>query len=105
MKQYDNLGVLNINSTIYKTRLSKKYIKRKPYKIPDPYMVYSFIPGTVVDIIAGQGDEVMKGESLLILDAMKMQNHLKAGIDGRVKRINVKKGDKVAKGTLLMELE
>lgn len=105
MKQYDNLGDLNINSTLYKTRISKKYQRRKPYKIPDPFLVLSFIPGTVVDILSHQGDFVQKGDSLIILDAMKMQNHLKAGIDARVKSINVNKGDKVSKGTILMELE
>jgi biotin carboxyl carrier protein len=105
MKQYDNLGVLNINSTLYKTRISKKYKKRKPYKIPDPHMVISFIPGTVINILAGSGNIVKKGDTLVILDAMKMQNQLKAGIDARVKMVNVKKGDKVPKGTLLMELE
>jgi biotin carboxyl carrier protein len=68
MKHFDKLEVLNINSTFYKTRISKKYKKRKPYKIPDPFLVISFIPGTVVDILAKTGKSVRKGESLIILD-------------------------------------
>ena len=41
----------------------------------------------------------------MILDAMKMQNQLKCSIDGKIKNIAVKKGDKVSKGTVLLELE
>jgi biotin carboxyl carrier protein len=41
----------------------------------------------------------------MILDAMKMQNKLKSSMDGKVKSIAVKKGDKVSKGTVLLELE
>jgi len=41
----------------------------------------------------------------MILDAMKMQNKLKCIMDGKVKSISVNKGDKVSKGTVLLELE
>lgn len=41
----------------------------------------------------------------MILDAMKMQNKLKCNMDGIVKSIAVKKGDKVSKGTVLLVLE
>ena len=41
----------------------------------------------------------------MILDAMKMKNKLKANMDGKVKSIAVKMGDKVSKGTVLLELE
>ena len=105
MENNDNLGLLNINNTIYKTRISKKFEQRKSYQIADPRLIVSFIPGTVLDIIVKPGDSVKIGDDLMILDAMKMQNHLKSSIEGRVKRIVVKKGDKVSKGTLLIELE
>ena len=54
-------------------------------------------------ITAGQA--VKKGDDLMILDAMKMQNRLKCNMDGKIKSIEVKKGDKVSKGTVLLELE
>ena len=50
------------------------------------------------------GQDVKKGDELVILDAMKMQNRLKSAIDGKVKMINVKKGDKVSKGALILEI-
>jgi len=105
MEKPENLGVLNIDTSLYKTRLSKKYLNRIPYEIPDNRKILSFIPGTVLDILVTPGQAVMRGDDLMILDAMKMQNQLKCKTDGRVKNIPVKKGDKVAKGTLLLELE
>jgi biotin carboxyl carrier protein len=105
MKQYDNLGVLNLGTSKYKTRISSKFTKRKFYKAVDPHLILSFIPGTVLDILIKPGQDVKKGDGLMILDAMKMQNQLKCSMDGRVKNIFVKKGDKVSKGTLLLDLE
>jgi biotin carboxyl carrier protein len=65
----------------------------------------SFIPGTVLDILVKKDQDVRKGDDLLVLDAMKMQNNLKSNIDGIIKKILVNKGDKVSKGTILLELK
>jgi len=105
MKKDVKLGFLNIDTSLYKTRISSKFENRKPYKAADPRMILSFIPGTVLDIMVKPGQVVKQGEELMILDAMKMQNQLKCCMDGKVKCISVKKGDKVSKGTLLLELE
>jgi biotin carboxyl carrier protein len=101
----ENLGFLNIHASLYKTRINPKFLNRKPYQPSDPRMILSFIPGTVLDIFVKEGDEVKKGETLMFLDAMKMQNNLKCSIDGKVKSVLVSKGDRVSKGTLLIELE
>lgn len=98
-------GRLNINSTIYTTRLSEKFINRKPYSPADPGRVISYIPGTILDILVKEGQTVVKGEDLLILEAMKMQNFIKSSLGGRIRRICVKKGDRVGKGTVLLEIE
>jgi biotin carboxyl carrier protein len=105
MNKEIKLGYLNIDSSQYQTRISKKFENRKPYSPADPKIILSFIPGTVLDIFVTEGQKVSKGEILMILDAMKMQNKLKCIMDGKIKSIVVKKGDKVSKGTVLMELE
>ncbi|MCX6253085.1 MAG: acetyl-CoA carboxylase biotin carboxyl carrier protein subunit [Bacteroidia bacterium] len=105
MNKKDTLGYLNIDTSLYKTRISSKFENRKSYKPVDPRIILSFIPGTVLDILIKEGQKVEKGDNLMILDAMKMQNKLKCNIDGKVKTIAVKKGDKVSKGTVLLELE
>lgn len=105
MEIKDNLGYLNIDTSLYQTRISSKFKKRKPYRPADPKIILSFIPGTVLDILIKPGQDVKLGDDLMILDAMKMQNKLKCNMDGRVKSIAVNKGDKVSKGTFLLELE
>jgi biotin carboxyl carrier protein len=101
----ENLGFLNIQSSLYKTRISAKFQNRKPYEPIDPRRILSFIPGTVLEIFVKKGDSVHKGDTLMLLDAMKMQNNLKCNIEGIVKDVPVSKGDRVSKGTLLIELE
>jgi biotin carboxyl carrier protein len=105
MNKSEKLGFLNIDTSLYQTRISKKFQNRKPYEPADPRIILSFIPGTVLDIMIKPGQKVSKGDDLMILDAMKMQNKLKCIMDGKVKSIAVKKGDKVSKGTVLLELE
>lgn len=105
MKEFENLGTLNINSILYKTRLSRKFINRKPYKKADQRIILSFIPGTVLEIMVREGQKVKAGDDLMILDAMKMQNKLKSTADGTVKKIFVSKGNRVAKGTRLIEMK
>jgi biotin carboxyl carrier protein len=105
MNKDDKLGFLNIDTSLYQTRISDKFTNRKAYKPADPKIILSFIPGTVLDIFIVPGQTVSKGEDLMILDAMKMQNKLKSNMDGKVKTIAVNKGDKVSKGTVLLVLE
>jgi biotin carboxyl carrier protein len=105
MNKNDKLGLLNIDTSLYQTRISNKFANRKPYQPVNPKIILSFIPGTVLDILTKPGQHVSKGDDLMILDAMKMQNRLKCNMDGKVKSIAVKKGDKVSKGTVLLELE
>ena len=105
MNSNDSLGSLNIGDRIYTTRISKKFAGRKPYEPADPSIILSFIPGTVDDILIKAGQNVEKGQILMILDAMKMKNKLKAKIDGKVKSISVKKGDRVSKGSVLLLME
>ncbi|HNH66215.1 MAG TPA: biotin/lipoyl-binding protein, partial [Bacteroidia bacterium] len=62
------------------------------------------MPGLVLDILVSEGQTIQKGDSLLVLEAMKMENNLKAINDAVVKKINVSKGDKVEKNTVLIEL-
>jgi len=63
------------------------------------------MPGLILEIMVKEGDEVHEGDSLLILEAMKMENVLKANGQGIVKAVHKSTGDNVDKGQLLIELE
>lgn len=63
------------------------------------------MPGLVLDIPVSEGQEVTKGDALLVLEAMKMENVLKAETDGVVKSVNVSKGEAVEKNHVLIEFE
>ena len=67
--------------------------------------IHSPMPGIIIDIEVKQGDKVKEGDSILILEAMKMENSIKCPKDGIVKSIHAQKGDAVEKGKLLIELE
>lgn len=60
------------------------------------------MPGLVLDIRVSEGSEVKKGDPILVLEAMKMENILKSPTDGIVKKINVKKGVAVEKNQVLI---
>ena len=68
-------------------------------------LVLSPMPGLVVDIPVTEGQEVKSGETVAIIEAMKMQNILKAERDGKVKAVKAKAGDPVAADDVLVEFE
>ena len=67
--------------------------------------VKSPLPGVILDVKVNVGDTVAKGDLLLILEAMKMENSIVADRDGKVTAINVKNGDSVLEGTDLVIIE
>ena len=58
-----------------------------------------------MDTMTKQGKKVKKGDSLFVLEAMKMENVITAPIDGVIKKFNIEKGQPVKKGDLLIEIE
>ncbi len=68
-------------------------------------VVKTAMPGRVVRLLVGEGDEVEKGAPLVVVEAMKMENELRAPREGTVRRIAVSPGDLVEAGTVLVELE
>lgn len=63
------------------------------------------MPGLVLDVFVKEGQEVKEGDRLLILSAMKMENSISIHADARIKKVNIKAGQAVEKGQVLLELE
>ena len=70
-----------------------------------PKLLKSEIPAKVVSIYVGKGSRVKKGEELMVLESMKMENVIRAPFDCVVKDVKVKEGDMVSIGDLLIEFE
>lgn len=62
------------------------------------------MPGLILSVNVVQGQEVLEGETLLILEAMKMENAISAPKNGIIKVISVKSGETVEKGVLMIEM-
>ena len=63
------------------------------------------LPGVIIDVKVNVGDVVKKGETVVVLEAMKMENNINADRDGKVVAVQVAKGDTVADGAVLVVLE
>lgn len=63
------------------------------------------MPGLVLKLLVNEGDEVRKGDSLIVLEAMKMENIIKCPADVIIKNIRVKASDKVEKNQVMITFE
>jgi biotin carboxyl carrier protein len=96
---------LIIQGTIYKTTFTKKFENRVNYEPPNENLIFSFIPGTVIDIFVTPKEKVKEGETLLLLEAMKMQNQIRMPFDGQIVKIHVKKDEVIPNRHLMIEIK
>lgn len=123
----DNIAHVEVNGTPYKVEMEKApKVAVKPVARPvatsapaapaTPVVkpvaastgksgVKSPLPGVILDIKVNVGDTVKKGQVIIILEAMKMENNINADKDGKITAINVNKGDSVLEGTDLVIIE
>lgn len=93
-----------LDDTLYETRLTRKNALRKRWTPPDPGKIRAHIPGLILQVHVAPGQKVQTGAPLLILEAMKMQNDVRAPQAGTVTAVHIKNGDLVAKGQVMVEL-
>lgn len=78
----------------------------KPVKSTgDAAALKSPLPGVILDVIAREGDSVKAGQTVMILEAMKMENNIEADRDGVIERIQARKGDSVLEGDVLLTIK
>lgn len=112
--EVEEIGVENKTSVIPRPKIGhfeprqEKYedkTKQNPVPSSDKNSVIAQLPGTIVRVLKSEGDVVDANEPVLILEAMKMENEVVAPGKGKIKKIHVREGQKVAKGDLLFEIE
>jgi biotin carboxyl carrier protein len=107
----DKTLTVEVNGNKYEVRIEDEYdqlVKKMGLSVGGAQVMKNIkapMPGLILDILIKPGQSVEKGDQLLILEAMKMENVLKAEGDGVIKSIEVQKGNAVEKGQILIEME
>ena len=115
----DNIAHVEVNGTPYKVEMEKApKVAVKPVVRPvsaapaaptapvvKPAAASTGKSGVILDIKVNVGDTVKKGQVIIILEAMKMENNINADKDGKITAINVSKGESVLEGTDLVIIE
>ena len=102
--------VINVNSNSYTVKISNdidQLIKEMGFTVGSFFKANSVkapMPGIILSVTVEENQEVKEGETLLILEAMKMENAITAPKDGVIKSIFAKNGETVEKGELLIEM-
>ena len=103
--EQENLESFKVYIAEYKTKLTYKFRNRKKWIPPDKNKILSVIPGTILEVLVKENEKKREGETILILEAMKMANRITMPFDGVIKTIHVKEGDTVPKNHLMVEIE
>ncbi len=124
----NNIAQVEVNGTPYRVELDEQKAPVKVINSPRPsaaprtesgakvinkpaaapagaYQIKAPLPGTVLSIAVKVGDTVAAADTVAVLEAMKMENSIRAGRDGKVAAINVSAGDAVLEGTPIITLE
>ncbi len=96
---------LIIEGTKYRTYLTSKFETREKWTTTDENLITSIIPGTIVTVLVRKGQKVKEGDSLLVLESMKMQNRILCPRNATIKMIKVAAGQIIPKGYVMVELE
>jgi len=84
--------------------MQRKKVLGTDRKKSSTLIVRAPMPGKIIDVLTREGAEVVRGEALVILEAMKMQNEIQSVVSGTVTRIGVKAGQNVMKDDILAEI-
>ena len=105
------LFVLCINNTNYEVLLTDKHdellnsLGLSSFDKDVSPSIVSPMPGKVVNVLASEGSSFLKGDPLIVLEAMKMENIIKAEGQGVIGKIQVKEGDVVEKNAVLISVK
>lgn len=123
IKEIDgNIAKIEVNGTQYKVEIEQQVKKTKtPTLVRKPVVrkpgegavpagpsvgaVTAPLPGNIFKVLVKAGDEVKAGDNLLIMEAMKMENDIKAEKSGVVSAVKVSEGDAVLQGAILVEFK
>jgi len=81
-----------------------KVLNSKKGKV-EQELVRAPMPGRLIDVLVREGSTIMRGEALVILEAMKMQNEIQSPVNGKIIRVHAKTNTNVMKDDVLVEIK
>lgn len=108
LNKEDKTAIIKVNGNLYNLSIKDQFDQLLKQLGMDNLtankiqQVKAPMPGLVLSVLVADGDEVKKGDNLLVLEAMKMENMIKSPTDGIVKKVAVQQGNKVEKNELLI---
>lgn len=122
----DNIAEIEVNGSTYQVEIEKTVKETKTPKLIRPRIIPSGgsdvvktskpserkgvgfvkapLPGTILELKVKVGDDVKVGDTLLIMEAMKMENDIKSDKAGKVASLKINNGDSVLEGDVLVEI-
>jgi len=122
----DNVAEIEVNGSKYQVDIEKAIRETKTPKLVRPKViptggqsrartskptgkkgvgtVKAPLPGTIIEVKVKVGDEVKSGDTLLVMEAMKMENNIKSDKTGKVVAVKINNGDSVLEGDILVEI-
>lgn len=100
-----NTRFISLDGRDYTLTVPEKPSERRTRRAARSGDLTAQMPGQVMAVPMAEGDSVARGQTLVLLEAMKMEIRVTAPVDGQVKRLLVKVGDVVERGQLLLEIE
>lgn len=120
----NNIAEIEVNGTQYKVEIHREEQKNKTPKlvrarVPEPktsekkikknisakgFAIKAPLPGTILNILVSTGQEVKRGDVLLVMEAMKMENNVLAEKDGTIGKIHIATGAAVLQNDVLLEM-
>ena len=82
----------------------KKFLDKQKGKAEKEY-IKAPMPGKIIDVLVREGSQVLRGESVVILEAMKMQNEIISPVNGHIIKISAKPNTNVMKDDVLVEIK
>jgi acetyl/propionyl-CoA carboxylase alpha subunit len=93
---------INGRTVVYESQKARS--SKREQHAADPGKIKTPMPGKIIKVMCAAGDKVKKEQTLVVMEAMKMEYSLKSFIDGKVEKVNCAAGDQVGVGQLLVEL-
>ncbi len=109
LDRVDKQAKIKVNGNLYKVEVSTqldlllKQLGMDNLSASKVLQVKAPMPGLVLSVLVTEGQEVKKGDSLLILEAMKMENIIKSPTDGTIQKVEVTQGNKIEKNAILIK--